>query len=367
MRIRSLLQNLFGRKCSSDPESRVEPATSDEAAPSPEEHPGATSEPKPVPTTDTPRWPTLDPKPATTPEPKPEPTTDTPRWPTLDPKPATTPEPKPVPTTDTKSEPEPEPERPTPDADAEPVPAPAADTGTSRLAKVEAAAPGLVSLYKTAAVSLEKHGLAGQRAAVYLVLDRSGSMRRYYKDGTVQHLAEQVLGLSANLDDDGTVPVVFFSTDIDGVADIDLTNYAGRTGELHDSYGHMGRTNYHLAIDAVVAHYEASGATDPALVIFQTDGAPSSKPAAERALCAVADKPLFWQFIGFGDPRSAGLNFLRKLDNGLPVPEKRTVDNAGFFHAGLEPRELTDADLYDALTAQFPKWLTAAKEAGILR
>lgn len=31
---------------------------------------------------------------------------------------------------------------------------------------------------------------------------------------TMQHLAEQVLLLSAHLDDDGTVPVVFFSTDV---------------------------------------------------------------------------------------------------------------------------------------------------------
>lgn len=233
------------------------------------------------------------------------------------------------------------------------------------LEKVEATAPTLVSLYKAAAVSLEKHGLAGQRAAVYLVLDRSGSMRRYYKDGTVQHLAEQVLGLSAHLDDDGTVPVIFFSTDIDGVDEIDLGNHTGRVDELHSSYGHMGRTNYHRAMEAVVEHYENSGSSDPALVIFQTDGAPTSRALAEKALCEAADKPLFWQFIGFGDPKSAGLNFLRKLDAGLPVPEKRSVDNAGFFHAGLEPRSLSDGELYDALTQEFPHWLRAVREARI--
>jgi hypothetical protein len=54
------------------------------------------------------------------------------------------------------------------------------------LHKLEQSAPALVSLYKTAAVSLQKHGLHGQRAAVYLVVDYSGSMREYYKDGSVQ-------------------------------------------------------------------------------------------------------------------------------------------------------------------------------------
>ncbi|KWT56470.1 toxic cation resistance protein [Streptomyces albus subsp. albus] len=230
---------------------------------------------------------------------------------------------------------------------------------------MESQAPGLVSLYKAARVSLEKQGLATQRAAVYLVLDRSGSMRNYYKDGTVQHLAEQALGLSANLDDDGTVPVVFFSTDVDGTAELDLANYEGRIEELHAGLGHMGRTNYHWAINAVVEHYEKSGATDPAFVIFQTDGAPTSKPAAEKALCEAAKLPIFWQFVGFGDPDAKGFDFLRKLDE-LAVPEKRVIDNAGFFHAGRDPRSLADADLYQQLMTEFPTWLTEARKSGIL-
>ncbi|MCA6093521.1 VWA domain-containing protein [Streptomyces sp. SCA3-4] len=233
------------------------------------------------------------------------------------------------------------------------------------LEKVQRTAPKLVSLYKSAGVSLRKQGLAGQRAAVYLVLDRSGSMRSYYKDGTVQHLAEQALGLAAHLDDDGVVPVVFFSTDVDGTAELDLNDFDGRIQELHESYGHMGRTNYHWAIEAVIDHYRASGATDPAFVIFQTDGAPYSKPAAERALCEAANLPIFWQFVGFGDPEGKGFDFLRKLDD-LPVPEKRVVDNAGFFHAGRDPRALADAQLYEELMVEFPEWLAEARAAGIL-
>src|SRR3954471_1040032 len=119
------------------------------------------------------------------------------------------------------------------------------------LRNVEEAAPALVSLYTSAAVSLEKHGLDDETAAVYLVVDHSGSMRPYYKNGSVQALAERVLGLSAHLDDDGTVPVVFFSTDIDVVADISLADHLGRVERLAAGLGHMGRTNYHVAMDAV--------------------------------------------------------------------------------------------------------------------
>ncbi|MCW7943101.1 toxic cation resistance protein [Streptomyces hygroscopicus] len=233
------------------------------------------------------------------------------------------------------------------------------------LRKMEEAAPALVSLYKSAGVSLTKHGLSGQRAAVYLVVDYSGSMKPYYRDGSVQALADRVLGLSAHLDDDGTVPVVFFSTDIDTVTEISLADHRGRIDRIVAGLGHMGRTSYHLAMDTVIDHYLDGGSTDPALVVFQTDGGPINKLAAERYLCKAAKLPLFWQFIGFGDPGSKQFDFLRRLDE-LPVPQKRVVDNAGFFHAGPDPRKVSDAELYDRLVGEFPQWLAAARAKGIV-
>ncbi|QGV81138.1 vWA domain-containing protein [Streptomyces ficellus] len=234
------------------------------------------------------------------------------------------------------------------------------------LQKMEATAPALVDLYKSAGVSLRKHGLGRERAAVYLVIDYSGSMKPYYKDGSVQALADRVLGLSANLDDDGRVPVVFFSTDIDAETDIALDGHQGRIERIVAGLGHMGKTSYHLAMDAVIDHYLDSGTTAPALVVFQTDGGPINKLAAERYLCKAAELPLFWQFIGFGDPGSRQFDFLRKLDE-LAVPAKRRVDNAGFFHAGADPRRVPDTELYDRLVAEFPHWLAAARAQGIVR
>ncbi|MEU1076128.1 MULTISPECIES: VWA domain-containing protein [unclassified Streptomyces] len=233
------------------------------------------------------------------------------------------------------------------------------------LTKVRAQAPDLVSLYKTAGASLHAHGLEGVRAAVYLVLDRSGSMRPYYKDGTMQYFGEQVLSLSVHLDDDGTVPVVFFSTDVDGSAELCLDNYPGRIDKWHENLGHMGRTNYHWAMDEVIDHYLGSGSTEPALVIFQTDGGPTSKAAAERYLCKAARLPLFWQFVGFGDPDDKEFAFLHRLDT-LAVPARRIVDNAGFFHAGRDPRSVDTGLLYDQLLQEFPQWLTAARTAEVI-
>ncbi|MGD9486334.1 VWA domain-containing protein, partial [Streptomyces sp. TRM70308] len=221
------------------------------------------------------------------------------------------------------------------------------------LSTVEERAPKLVNLYKSAAISLEKHRLSGERASVYLVLDYSGSMRRYYTDGTAQHLAEQVLGLSAHLDDDGVVPLVFFSTDVDGTAEVSLDAHSGRVTQLAASLGHMGRTNYHWGMDAVLDHYLASGSAHPALVVFQTDGGPTSKLAAERFICKAAELPLYWQFVGFGAPGGKQFDFLRRLDD-LAVPRLRPVDNTGFFPAGEDPRAVPDAVLYDRLLGGYP-------------
>ena len=142
------------------------------------------------------------------------------------------------------------------------------------LTKLTATAPGLVDLYKTARVSLDKHRLGGERAAVYLVIDHSRSMSRYFKDGSVQALAERVLALAAHFDDDGTVPVIFFDTTARQPVDISVYDYAGSIDRIKASAGTMGSTNYAAAMRAVIDLHKGPG---PAFVVFQTDGAPNSK------------------------------------------------------------------------------------------
>ena len=227
------------------------------------------------------------------------------------------------------------------------------------LTKLTATAPGLVNLYKSARVSLDKHRLGGERAAVYLVIDHSRSMNRYFKDGSVQALAERVLALAAHFDDDGTVPVIFFDTTARPAVEIELTNYAGSIDRIKATAGAMGATDYAAAMRAVIDHHRGTG---PAFVVFQTDGAPTSKRETTEVLCAAAKLPIFWQFIGFGDDEFA---YLRRLDD-LPVPAKRIVDNAGFFPAGLEPQAVPDDVLYDNLMSEFPSWLAAARAAGVI-
>jgi len=217
------------------------------------------------------------------------------------------------------------------------------------ITRLKTRAPGLVTAYKAADAALKAQDLTGTRAKVYLVLDRSASMRPYYKDGSAQALGEQALALAAHLDPEATVHVVFFSTELDGTGELTLTEHENKIDELHAALGRMGRTSYHAAVEEVVTHYEkhekSADPTAPALVIFQTDGAPDAKtPATQSLTDAAKNHPaLFFSFIAFGDPESKAFDYVRKLK----------TDNTSLFLAGETPKELTDTEVYEGLLASW--------------
>lgn len=170
-------------------------------------------------------------------------------------------------------------------------------------------------------------------------------MRPYYKDGSAQALGEQTLALAAHLDPESKVHVVFFSTELDGTGELTLTDHENKIDDLHAGLGRMGRTSYHAAVEEVLAHHTKNSPDTPALVVFQTDGAPDAKTPATQALTEAAKTHpgVFFSFVAFGDPENKAFDYLRKLK----------LANTSHFLAGETPKELTDAEIYEGILANW--------------
>ncbi|MFM9708446.1 VWA domain-containing protein [Streptomyces galilaeus] len=231
------------------------------------------------------------------------------------------------------------------------------------------------------AVSLRKSGAAGVSARVVLVLDASGSMSFLYSGGVVADVVERMAAVAAELDDDGEMQAWTFASDPARLPDLRL----GELPEwlrLHVRVGEMslfrrskkprkglqpgqvdmrsvGIQNEEQKVIAQVRDYvRANPAAVPTLVLFFSDGGVYRDAAIEKELRAAAEEPVFWQFVGLG---RSNYGVLERFDT---LPGRR-VDNVGFF-AIDDIRTVPDQELYDRLLSEFPSWLTAAGQAGIL-
>ncbi|MEV6539661.1 VWA domain-containing protein [Streptomyces sp. NPDC051665] len=239
---------------------------------------------------------------------------------------------------------------------APPAPLPAQKSRNSgaagtvvNLSKVERVAPGLLSPARQAGRALADRDIANRRAAVYLILDHDWHMEELYESFAVQAFAERVLALSANLDDDGTVPVVFSSGREPFLEEIRLDNYRGRIGQLHTQVD-WGWGNVADAMRRAVGHYQESGASDPAFIVTQVGDEPWDKAEVRSLLQNTAPLGVFWLFVGFGRGKLA---FYKNLNASTSA----TFTNVAFYDASKNPGSVPDERFYAGLVDAFAAWL----------
>lgn len=247
------------------------------------------------------------------------------------------------------------------------------------LDKIEQKAPALLSLAKTANQTLDKSGLNGTVAKVALVADFSGSMANDYHNGSMQRLAEKVLALGTQLDDDGAIDFFVFDSSAAYLGEITLDDYKGSVDRLTRGR-RMGTTDYAAAFLKVRDHFgfsstiekkglfgrtkvvpnPASGPADaPVYALFLTDGAPDNPSAAVRALTEVSTAPIFWKFLSIG---RQNIPFLQKLDD----LSDRFVDNADYKPVGNVDK-VSEKELFEMLLDEYPSWLQEVRAKGLIK
>ncbi|MFE7213078.1 VWA domain-containing protein [Streptomyces sp. NPDC001698] len=217
------------------------------------------------------------------------------------------------------------------------------------LTKVERQAPGLLAPARQAGRALMHRGISGRRAAVYLILDHDWHMEELYESFAVQAFAERVLALSANLDDDGTVPVVFSSGREPFLEELRLDNYRGRIGQLHTQVD-WGWGNVADAMRRAVGRYQESGAADRAFIVTQVGDGPWDKAEVRSLLQNTASLGVIWLFVGFGRGKLA---FYKNLNASASA----TFTNVASYDASKNPGSVPGEQFYTGLVDAFATWM----------
>nr|WP_276509235.1 VWA domain-containing protein [Pseudoclavibacter chungangensis] len=200
-----------------------------------------------------------------------------------------------------------------------------------------------------------------------LVLDKTGSMTREYRDGVVRRVVERMVPVATQLDDDGTLECYLYADAFLALPDLrvehldawldEFVHLRGVHGGL--DYDGIGFVNSEIPIMREIVSQLRAGDPVPTLVLFFTDGGFSNRRPIIKLITEAAHLPAFWQFVGIGKRGSFGV--LEKLDD----MGGRVIDNVDFFPV-QEIDRMSDDELYRLLLTEFPDWLSGARSLGIV-
>ena len=231
-----------------------------------------------------------------------------------------------------------------------------------------------LSLVKRQALDLRKHevhrilltkGAQAERARVVLVIDKTGSMYQEFKSGLVHRVVERMVPVATQLDTDGSLETYLYAKTFARLPDLRVADLESWPAEFLHMNGTHGGINYRKlggSNDEIPILTELAGTVrpgdPPTLVLFFTDGGFYKRKEITRIITDAAALPIFWQFVGLG---ANDYGLLEKLDDLAG----RVVDNVDFFALDDVDR-VTDAELYRRLLTEFPDWLRAARQLGIV-
>ena len=212
-----------------------------------------------------------------------------------------------------------------------------------------------INLRKDTLVNLTKSNpiLSNLRSRVGVVLDYSGSMGKFYRDGDIQRLLEVLIPIALKFDDNGALDFWIFEDGFHRIGEVNMSNFYGFIeNEILRKYN-MGCTRYAPVINDVYQKYVfEEPATYPSYVMFITDGDCSDGSKAKQMLVDNSRYNVFWQFIGMG---RGPFHTLEELDDLTG----RFIDNADFFQV-KDLINMPEDELYKKLMTEYPGYLQEA-------
>ena len=221
----------------------------------------------------------------------------------------------------------------------------------------KAATAGLVLAKKAAAAGLSLTKLPP--IAVKAAFDISGSMDDEYRDGSVQSVFDQTLGIALKIDDDGDVDCYAFDTRsyrAPKATSADFGTYIGtRPGQGKFGHWPRGGTAYGPVLQQIVddsfggapkgmfggifGGAKKAPQGNPVMVLFYTDGDTQDGDAAGKIIKKCQDERtnIYFNLIGVGNGSS--FSYLKRLADDY--------DNCGFTH--LRAARMSDEELYDKI------------------
>jgi hypothetical protein len=215
---------------------------------------------------------------------------------------------------------------------------------------------------------------------VFGVIDRSGSMADEYRNGTVQDVVNRMLAYAVIVDDDGSVPLIFFDHTIQQyeVKLDDFHNYIGRNRIGAGGSTDLTKALATLAEETGNGDLVASGGflrrggdkppsvkkmSTPAYAII--DGVPNDPASATDMIRKLSWRGVFLKFLFVGRDRR-GWEYLESLDDdirvGVPYERGgRLVDNVDAKNVG-DIKNVSDQVFFEDMFDEVTTWLAAAKQ-----
>ncbi|UTU09551.1 putative tellurium resistance protein [Caulobacter phage BL47] len=234
---------------------------------------------------------------------------------------------------------------------------------------------------KAAGLAIEKAGVTSiPPVRAGMALDVSYSAKWMFENGIMQSAFNQLLGAAVRLDDDGKLDSYVFDHGATKITTASAEDYDTfiRNKLLKSGASLWGSTNYAPIINLIVGDLflgkpatpavKPSGlfgglfgkksegtpgtaaSNEPAVIFFLTDGDNADASAAESALAACANKPIYFFMVGVGS--STTFPFLQKMADKF--------DHVGFI--AIRDLNISDEEMYKRLFT--PEFAAFAKKIG---